>query len=290
MHPQFLGIRLTTLLLLVTGCVIAQGGWSLAAAEPNMTLKIATFQMAFPNGSSIVLPETGHGDIEIWLQDALAEIQVSSIRVRLNEVPMATFLTVNRLPRGVRVIVKLNASINADFSLRPGRENLVSFAASDTSSVSYQAQFYLSLSATATGPHLADRAPVRAPLREVAAPAQVFPPTVALKVDWPAKTTDRVLTLAAEIHDREGLKRVVIEVNSKAAEEVILENELPVRKQKGFIAKGKLPGTVHGDGRKLLISIPVTLDKRLNTVAVRAENLVGLTGYADRTVEVTSIR
>lgn len=267
------------------------GSASPAAAEPSLSLRMPTFQSAsFPNGSSILLPESGHGNVEIWLQDALAEIQVSTVRVLLNETPMATFLTVNRLPRGVRVIIKMGASINPDFAFRPGRDNLLSFSAVDSSNVSYQAQFYVTLNSTATAPRLADRAPARSPVREVAAPVQVIPPTVTLKAEWPSKTPDRVLTLEAEISDPEGLRRVVIEMNGKAIEEVILENELPVRKQRGFVVKSKVPGTVTGDGRKLVISIPVTLDKRLNTVGVRAESVSGLSGYADRTIEATSVR
>jgi hypothetical protein len=275
---------------LAMGLVTQFGLTSPAAAEPTLTLRLPALQSAsFPNGSSVVLPETGHGDVEIWVQDALAEIQVSTVRVKLNDTPMAAFLTVNRLPRGVRVIIKLGASINPDFTLRPGRENLISFSSADASNVTYQAQFYVTLNPTATTARLADRAPARPPVREVMAPAQIFPPTVTLK-EWPTKTGERVLTLDAEVGDREGLRRVVIELNSKAIEEVVLENELPIRKQRGFIAKGRLPGSVTGDGRKLVISIPVKLDKPLNTVGVRAENVSGLTGYADRTVEATSIK
>jgi hypothetical protein len=266
------------------------GAHDKASAEPTLTLKVPAFQSAsFPNGSSIVLPETNHGDVEVWVQDALAEIQVSTIRVRLNDTAMAAFLTVNRLPRGVRVIVKLGASVNPDFTLRPGRENLISFAATDASNVAYQGQFYVTLNAAVTIARLADRAPVRPAVQEVTAPPQIFPPKVALK-ELPSKTSERVLTLEAEVTDVEGLRRIVIELNGKAVEEVVLENEVPVRKQRGFIAKRKLPGSVTGDGRKVIIAIPVTLNQPLNTVGVRGENTSGLSAYADRTVEALSIR
>ena len=286
-----LSIRARIVGVLVVGMLSVPGLRSTAAAEPSMTLRLPAFQNAvFPNGSSIVLPSSGHGDVEVWLQDALAEIQVSTVRIRLNEVPMATFTTINRLPRGVRAIVKMGLSINADFSFRPGRENLLTFSATDASSVTYQAQFYVSLSPEAEVPRLAAQAPVRTPQREVVAPPQVFPPTIAFTVNWAEKTPDRILTLDAEVSDREGLRRVVLEVNGRVVEEVVLENELPVRKQRGFIARSRLPGSVTGDGRRVTVSIPVSLDRRLNTVALRAENVSGLIGYADRTVEVTSIR
>jgi hypothetical protein len=271
--------------------VVAQGCVTVAFAEPTMTLKVPGFQAAvFANGSSIVLPESNAREIEIWLQDALAEIQISTVRVLLNDVPMAAFLTTNRLPRGARVIVKLGASINPDFSLRSGRENRISFSAEDGSKVSYDAQFYVTLNATASEPRLAAQAPVRAPTRGVTAPPQVFPPTVTMRMDWPARTAERVLTLDAEVLDREGLRRVVVELNGRSIEEIVLENELPVRKQGGFVARKRLPGSVTGDGRKIVISIPVTIDKRLNTIGLRAENVAGLTGYADRVIELTTAR
>jgi hypothetical protein len=277
--------------LLAIGLLIGHGTAAPVLAEPVLTLRVPAFPATqFPNGSSIVLPESGYGNVEVWLEDALAEIQVSTIRVRLNEVPMATFITTNRLPRGVRVIVRLGASVNPDFSFRSGRENVLSFAATDTSSVEYQAQYYITLAAETASPHLAARAPARPPVREVAAPPQAFPPTVRMTKEWPAKTADRVMLLEAEVSDREGLRRIVVELNGRAIEEVVLENELPVRKQRGFIAKSRLPGSVTGDGQKVAIAIPVTLDKRLNTVGLRVENLAGLVGYEDHTIELTSLR
>jgi hypothetical protein len=237
-----------------------------------------------------VLPASGHGDVEIWLQDALAEVSVSSVRVLLNQTPMATFVTVNRLPRGVRVIVKMGASLNADFAFHPDMDNLIAFSAADASNVTYRAQFYVVLSQQAHAAMLAPKVAARPPVQEVASPAQVYPPTITLTSAWPEKTASRVLTLDVTVEDREGLRRVMIEVNSSTVEEVILENEQPVRKQRGFIAKGKLPGTVAGSGRSLHIAIPITLDKRLNTVGVRAENGAGLSAYADHTIELTTAR
>ncbi len=262
-----------------------------AGAEPRLSMKLPAFQaVEFQNGSAVVMPASGHGDVEIWVQDALAEISVASVRVLLNQTPMATFLTVNRLPRGVRVIVKMGASLNPDFAFRSDAENLLTFSASDSSNVNYQAQFYITTNAMAAAPRLADRAPVRPPVQEVSSPARVIPPRVTVLSEWPARTADRVVTLDAEVTDVEGLRRIVIELNGSAIEEVVLENESPVRKQRGFIAKGALPGAVTGNGRKLVIRIPIELSRRVNTVGLRAVSVTGLIGYADRTVELTTIR
>lgn len=276
---------------LPAGLILVCLASSTAQAEPEISLKLPRFPSnSFPNGSSVVFPASPSGDIEVWLQDALAELQVSTVRVRLNETPMAAFLTINRMPRGLRVILKMGASINPDFSLRSDRTNTITFSAQDASNVGYEAQFFVTLDPAITQPKLADRAPMRPPIRQVIAPAQISPPRVRLTANWPARSADRVLTLEAEIADPEGLRRIVVEVNSKAVDEVILENELPVRKRSGFIAKGQLPGSVTGDGRKIFIAIPVTFDKRLNTVAVKAESRSGLTDYATHTIEITTIR
>jgi len=80
-----------------------------------------------------------------------------------------------------------------------------------------------------------------------------------------------MLMLAAVVKDAEGLKRVVIEVNGKDEEEIVLENESPVRKRRGFMSSGKLAGEVTGDARLLRLSVPVKLGKAINVIAVRAE-------------------
>lgn len=261
-----------------------------STAEPRLFLRTSTFATEFPNGSSVVMPAVGYGDLELLVQDALADISVSSVRVMLNQTPMATFLTINRMPRGVRVIVKMGASLNRDFNLRPDAENLITLDASDTSSVGYHAQFYIATSPEATAPVLAAHAPSRPAVRDVASPTQAVPPKVTFTSAWPERTANRVVLLEADVADIEGLRRIVIEVNSSATEEVVLENEFPVRKQRGFIAKGRLPGSVTGSGRKISIAIPITLEKRLNTVGIRVESLVGLRAYADRTIELTTVK
>ena len=93
--------------------------------------------------------------------------------------------------------------------------------------------------------------------------------------------------LEAEVADEEGLRKVVIELNGKDVEEVVLQNEIPVRYKDGRLVRGAVAGEVGGDGSKLRLRVPLTLAKeRINTVAIRAENLKNLASRADRTIEV----
>jgi len=222
--------------------------------------------------------------VEIWVQGTLGDIEVSSVRVRLNEMPMTPFVSINQLPKGARIIVKIGATMNPDYNLKRDIENLLTFDSSDVGRVSYRGQFYLSRDETASVPRLAPTR-VLAP-RPVVEPAPLErPPVVVFTSEWPTRASERVLLLAAEVTDQEGLRRIVVEVNGKDVEEVLLENEQPVRKKNGWIARGALPGTVVGDGKKITLSIPVSLNKEINIVAVRAENQLGLRTRIDRTVQ-----
>jgi hypothetical protein len=258
-----------------------------AFAEPRVVLRIPGFPDAtFANYSAVVLPPHLTAPPEVWIEDALGEIQLSSVRVRLNDMPMAPFLSLNPLPRGARIIVRIGASLSPEYTLRASGENVLAVEALDETKVTYQGLFYLVVDSQATAPRVA---PARDSARgtTVKVPAQTYPPVVRLTSEWPKTTAHRTITLDAEITDRASLRRVVIEVNGRDVEEIVLENAQPVRKRDGFIPRTQPPGTVTGDGRRLVISIPVRLTKDLSVVAVRAENAAGLRTRADRAIEVT---
>jgi hypothetical protein len=256
------------------------------AAQPSIELRIPNHaEAAFPNFSSVAVPANGLGPLEIWLQGALGEIQVSSVRVTLNEHPFTPFVAINPLPAGVRVILKLGSSLRPEYRLRTEGENVLSFVASDETRVTYEGRFYVVVDAETNAPSLRPTAHPSDVSREVALPDQAFPPDPVFTTDWPERTSQKTLLLAAEIADRQGLRRVVIEVNGKDVEEVVLENEMPVRKKGGFRSSGKLPGEVTGDSRLLAVSLPVELKEGINVVALRAENVSGLRKRVDRTLE-----
>jgi hypothetical protein len=260
----------------------------LCAAEPQLTLRIPGFADAtFPNFSSVVLPSAGYSTLDIVLQEALAPVQPSTVRVTLNGVPMTPFVSVNPMPLGLRAIVKLGLSMNPEYSIREGGETILALVATDEGGTIYRAQFYLTINPSIDAPVLAKSTRARASESSVQLPLQTRVPAIALRSDWPERTTERVLQLDADVSDAEGLRRIVIEVNGKDVEEVLLQNEMPVRRQNGRVVRGKLPGEVTGDGRHVRIALPVKLQRdRINVVAVRAENVAGLSSRADRTVEV----
>jgi hypothetical protein len=275
---------LSAALVLGFGLAGAPAGVS---AQPTMVLKVPPFEGRFPNFASIVLPESGYETLEVLLESANAPVQPSTVRLTINEVPLTPFVAVNPMPLGIRAIVRLKASLNPDYAIRREGETILTFMAADVSGVSYRAQFYLVIDPSLTEPQTARTTRARQNQPEAIPPPQHKPPVIVIRSEWPVRTSERTVTLQAEVSDDEGLRRVVIEVNGRDVEEIALQNERPVRKKDGRIARGKLPGEVSGDGYKVTFSMPVRLERdRVNVVAVRAESILGLSTRVDRVVEV----
>jgi hypothetical protein len=257
-------------------------------AQPRLTLRVPQFDRTFENFSSVMLPVGGFDTLEIILEGSLAEIRVATVRVLLNEMPMTPFVTVNPMPAGVRAIVRIRASMSPDYTLAAGVEKMLALTAMDTSGVTYRAQFYLAVDPALQLPETARSTKPRTQQAQVQAPAQNRAPKATFQSEWPVRTRDRSLTLEAQASDSEGLFRIVLEVNGRDVEEILLQNERPVRKQGGRVVRGKIPGSVDGDGKRLSLAIPVRLDNnRINVVALRITNTLGLSTRIDRTVEVT---
>lgn len=259
----------------------------LAAAEPSITLKVPPHAAVFANFASIVLPPGGYSSLEVVLQGALGDIQASSVRVTLNGMPMTPFVSVNMMPNGVRTIVKLGVSLSPDYSIRRDGESILTFAAADASGTTYRGQFYLSIDSAKSEPAAATSTRARAQESTVIAPPQHFPPGIQILSRWPSPTSERTLFLESEIKDPEGLRRIVIEVNGRDVEEVLLQNERPVRYQGGRVLRATAAGEVSGVGTAISLKIPIRLSPdRLNVVAIRAENMLGLSSRSDTTVQV----
>ena len=258
-----------------------------ASAEPTITLKVPPFAPSFPNFASVLLPPSGYSALEIVLQGALGEIQASTVRVTLNGMPMTPFVAVNMMPAGTRAIVRLGVSLSPDYTIRRDGESILTFAATDAGGTSYRGQFYLTIDPGKSEPEIARTTRARAQETGVVAPPQHLPPVIEIKSQWPARTTERTLGLEAEVSDQEGLRRIVIEINGRDVEEILLQNERPVRYQGGRIVRAATAGEVSGTGTSVRLNIPVRLaNDRINVIAVRAENLAGLSSRADRAVEV----
>jgi hypothetical protein len=285
MHRRLVGGLVMVACVLTTA--IHPGAGSLQG-EPRLMLRVPPFADAdFLGGSALVLPVDGYEQLEMFIEQALSDLQPSTVRVTLNGVPMTPFVAVNFMPRGVRAIVRLNVSMSPEYSLRKDVENVLVLEAQDKGRVQYRAQFAITVDPAASVPRLAGLRGPRAGASGVTPPPTHAPPQVTILSDWPASTRERNMVLEAEVSDTEGLRRIVLEVNGKDVEEVVLQNERPVRKKNGMVARGALPGEVRGDGRRVTLRIPVRLnDNRLNIVAVRAENLLGLSARADQTIQV----
>lgn len=258
-----------------------------ASAEPTITLKVPPYAAPFPNFSSVSLPPSGYNSLEIVLQDALGGIQASTVRVTLNGMPMTPFVAVNLMPNGVRTIVKLGVSLSPDYSIKREGESVLAFVATDVTGTSYRGQFYLSIDDAKAAPEIARTTRARSQEPTVVAPPQYFPPTIEITSKWTSPTPEHTLFLEAAVKDEEGIRRVVIEVNGKDVEEVLMQNERPVRYQGGRIVRATVAGEVSGAGTALSLKIPVRLSPdRLNVVAIRAENMKGLAARSDTTVQV----
>lgn len=258
----------------------------LAGAQPVITLHVPPDEARFENFATIALPAEGIGVLEIVLEGAVTSLRQATVRVTLNEMPMTPFVSLNGLPRGVRAIVRLGLSLSPDYSLRAEGENVLALTAVDEGGLTYRGQFYLVVDATKSTPEVVKNARAASQASAVQPPPRHSPPAITIRSSWPRRTAEGILRLDFVASDTEGLRRVVVEVNGKDVEEVVLRNERPIRKKDGLIARGALPGQVTGDGHSLSMVVPVRLERdRVNVVAVRAENILGLTTRTDRTVQ-----
>lgn len=264
--------------------------WSAAtaAAEPSVTLRVPAFASAsFANFGNVVLPATGYDSLEIVLRDALAQVQTSTVRVTLNNMPMTPFVAIHPVPGGVRVVINLGVSLSPDYAIKREGESILTFAASDIGGTAYRGQFYLAIDPDKTSPEPARSTRARSQEATTIAPAQYRAPAIAITSKEIGRTADRVYWLEAKVTDVEGLRKVVIELNGRDVEEVVLQNERPIRYKDGRISRATGAGEVAGDGQTVRLRVPLTLAKdRINVIALRAENLHGLSTRADRTVEV----
>ncbi len=255
-----------------------------ASGGAEILLKFPQYEnVSFPNFSSISVPSADVQVLEIILQNAIAEIQLASARATLNQHPVSVFMTVNPMLRGVRVILRLGQTLNPHYRLRSEAENILTFEALDQLRNRYRGQFFLTVTPDVPEPALRPSShPI--PERTVEPPPAYRAPEIKWGGGLAAEAASDLFHVDAEILDEHGLRRVVIEVNGKDIETIVLENNVPVRKRGTFRTAKALPGTVEGSGRHLIIRVPVKIGKKLNALALRAENVMGLLASETRTV------
>jgi hypothetical protein len=251
---------------------------------PAVVLVIPDYAGArFGNFSSILLPNAGPGKLEVILSNAASSITVHSVRMMLNNQPMAVFLATMPMTDGLRTVLDLQRASHPSYRLRPEGENSLTFEAVDQTGNRYFGQFFLRVAPGLSKPELAPAQPTVLQKAFEPPPSHQPPQIQWLPTDQP-QVGGRTVWFKAEITDDYGLRAVILEVNGKELESIVLENGSPTRKRGGFRTARSLPGTVQGNGMRLTIEIPVELKKAVNVLAIRAENLRGLYGASSRTL------
>jgi len=250
----------------------------------NLELKFPEYQSAaFPNYTTVLVPSTNLRKIELFLRDCLAEVQVSTVRVKLNGHPISMLLNLNPLPRGVRVIVDLGLSTNPEFKIKAEGYNQIDFEALDDSRNKYLGQFFIKVDPKVQRPQSAPMPPTPdQPTRKSPKPE---PPQIQIDASLPRETEQERITLLATVSDPIGLKRVTLEVNEKDSQEAFFDRGKLVRVRRGFWEGAKPPGSISGDEQSLKLEIPIKLKKGQNTIVIRAENSAGLRSREERTIE-----
>jgi hypothetical protein len=259
-----------------------------AQAEPSVTLRVPAFPAAaFQNFSSVLLPDVKIESIDLDLDRTLAQVQASTVRVTLNNIPLTPFVSVNRTPSGARIVIKLGMTLSPDYAIRRDGESILAMEARDTQGTAYRGQFYLTIDPAKTQPELARSTRARSMELTTIAPPQFEAPVVTITSKSPGRTADPVYWLSGSVTDGDGLRRVVIELNGKDVQEVALQNERPIRYVNGRVFRGRAAGEITGNGSRIDLNVPITLAKnKINVIALRAENLRGLVSRADQTIEV----
>jgi hypothetical protein len=122
-------------------------------AEPTVRLKMSEFSgTVFPSFSRVAIPESAQKRLEIWLENASADVQFSTVRITLNGTPMTPLVSTTALPHGSRTHVRFDAT-SSEYTLKPG-ENSLSFSATDVSGNKYSARFYLTIQSQIAAPQL----------------------------------------------------------------------------------------------------------------------------------------
>ncbi|HXG32046.1 MAG TPA: hypothetical protein VNJ11_01670 [Bryobacteraceae bacterium] len=260
--------------LLLLASVAGTGQGPMARAPAIVLLTPDYGDAKFENFSAVTVP-ADDVRLEVVLQEARSDIDLATVRLALNGESVLGFVSLNPLPKGLRVILDLSRVTHPIFRLQPERDNALSFEALDAQRNRYVGEFWVRVDRALAQPQL--RAQRREATRvEVEAPPAFTAPRIRRIAPDQSTITAQVISFEAEISDDYGLREVVLEVNGKEVETIVFEFGTPVRKRGGFRTARRLPGAVTGDGHRVSISVPVEVKKPINVLAVRAENIKGM--------------
>ena len=258
---------------------------SAAAETPSLRLTIGGGD-AFQAGTEIGVGEGSTGTLDVLLDGVLDSIDFDSISFTLNGTEILGFTRLGKTPTGLRLFVDRNAvrhrylTLNAD-------DNALRFQARDASGNRYAGEWVIRVREAMSGSKLLSAQNEAAEIleRQISYAPEVriigSPEILAANPSKPKKFEARV---QAEITDVQGISNVIVFVNGKQWEQVQIRNGFPIRKRGSFRRSGTLPGSVTGNGERLVIDIPVPLPKQATIVRIRAENVKGLDDSEARTV------
>ena len=252
-----------------------------AAASPSLELRVGSGP-AFSSGVTIGVAPDSAPVFDLRLTDARADIDPESVAVSLNGTSITGFASFNRMPRGARLIVDRRTQNHPDLALRS--ENRLTFGCDDALGNSYRGEFVLRVSNAESDSRLLLPPGPDTPGVLVENSNRGGAPSVALSVPE-AHRGPRTARVIAEIRDMQGIRSVVLELNWKEFERIVMQNGFPSRRRGGFRSSRALTGSVEGDTKHLRLDIPIPLQGRETNVGIRAENVQGAV-----TSEVAQVR
>ena len=240
-------------------------------ADPSLELRVGSSE-AFQPGATIGVSLDAAGTLDLRLNKARAEIDLKSIEIHLNGTSIAGFARVNRMLRGLRVIVDRRTQDHPDLALRD--QNPLMFGCEDALGNFYRGQFVLRVSQAESEPRLLAAPSPDTPKVLVAGAGHNEGPYVSLNVR-DVHRGQRTARLVAEIRDKQGIREVLIGVNWREVERIVMHNGLPSRRRGELRSSRSLPGSVMGDSVDLRLDMPIPLQKRETSVSTRATNVAG---------------
>ena len=242
-----------------------------AAANPSLELRLGSGP-AFSSGVTIGVGPEAAPVFDLRLMDARADIDPESVAVTLNRTSIKGFASFNRMPCGARLIVDRRTQNHPDFAL--GAENRLTFGCDDALGNSYRGEFVLRVSKAESDSRLLLPPGPDTPGVLVDNSDRGGAPSVGLSVSE-GRRGPRTARVVAEIRDMQGIRSVVLELNWKEFERIVMQNGFPSRRRGGFRSSRALTGSVQGDSKHLRLDIPIPLQGRETYVGIRAEDVKG---------------
>ena len=247
-------------------------GLAALGAEPLIELRLGAGRTV-ASGALVEAGQESVSTLDLVLSDALAEVNVDTVELTLNGYSIVGFARKSKTPSGIRLVVERGSTRHSHLAM--AGENHLRFSAEDVDGNRYRGEFVVRVSEDVRGVQLLS-GPDPPPAALEASEPKASPPVIAFTTDSDVSRDQRTWRLFAEVQDESGIRSVVVELNWKEFERIQMRNGFPSRQRGEFRKARRLPGSVTGDSRRLVLDIPVPLRKRETQVGLRATNSHGL--------------